>query len=134
MNGWTWLAVSAGVVVVLYALVVLALVLLGRGSHARALARFVPDCAVLFGRLARDPRVPRRYKILLFVLVGYLALPFDLIPDFIPIAGQIDDAVIVALALRAVVRRAGPELIREHWRGPTASRTFVERLCGVPAA
>jgi uncharacterized membrane protein YkvA (DUF1232 family) len=101
--------------------------------HARAVARFVPDCAVLFSRLARDTRVPRRHKALLVALVGYLALPFDLIPDFIPIAGQFDDAIIVALALRSVVRQAGPELIHEHWPGPDSSLILIQRLAGIPA-
>jgi uncharacterized membrane protein YkvA (DUF1232 family) len=58
----------------------------------------LPDCIVLVTRLAREPRVPRRRKLLLFALVGYLALPFDLVPDFIPVAGQLDDAIIVALS------------------------------------
>jgi uncharacterized membrane protein YkvA (DUF1232 family) len=106
---------------------------LGRSTDARALARFVPDCAVLFSRLVRDRRVPRRHKALLIALVGYLALPFDLIPDFIPVAGQLDDAIIVALALRAVVRHAGPQLLREHWPGPASSLALVERLSGLPA-
>jgi uncharacterized membrane protein YkvA (DUF1232 family) len=65
------------------------------------------------------------------VLVGYLALPFDLVPDFIPIAGQLDDAVIVALALRAVLRASGPDLVREHWPGPESSLAVVLRLAGV---
>jgi uncharacterized membrane protein YkvA (DUF1232 family) len=133
MSGWTWLAVAAGVVLTLYAMVVLALALRGRRADARAVARFVPDCAVLFSRLTRDERVPRRHKALLFGLVGYLALLFDLIPDFIPIAGQLDDAIIVALALRAVVRQAGSELIHEHWPGPDSSLILIQRLSGIPA-
>jgi len=133
MSGWSWLAVAAGAVVTLYALVVLALAMRGRRADAHAVARFVPDCAVLFSRLVRDARVPRRHKALLLALVGYLALPFDLIPDFIPIAGQLDDAIIVALALRAVVRQAGPQLIREHWPGPDSSLILIQRLAGIPA-
>jgi uncharacterized membrane protein YkvA (DUF1232 family) len=133
MSGWTWLAVTAGAMLTLYALVVLVLALRGRRADARAVARFVPDCAVLFSRLARDARVPRRHKALLLALVGYLALPFDLIPDFIPIVGQLDDAIIVALALRAVVRHAGPELVREHWPGPNSSLILIQRLSGIPA-
>jgi uncharacterized membrane protein YkvA (DUF1232 family) len=133
MSGWAWLAVAAGVMLTLYALFVLALALRGRGADARVAARFVPDCAVLFSRLARDARVARRHKALLLALVAYLALPFDLIPDFIPIAGQLDDAIIVALALRAVVRQAGPQLIREHWPGPDSSLILIQRLSGIPA-
>jgi uncharacterized membrane protein YkvA (DUF1232 family) len=74
-------------------------------ADARALARFVPDCVVLLTRLVRDPRVPRRSKVLVAALLPYLALPFDLIPDFIPVVGQLDDAILVAFVLRRVVRR-----------------------------
>lgn len=94
------------------------LIVAGRRTEARALAGFVPDCIVLVGRLLRDPRVPRRRKLLLVAVAGYLALPFDLVPDFIPIAGQLDDAIILALALRGLLRGGGDELIRENWPGP----------------
>jgi uncharacterized membrane protein YkvA (DUF1232 family) len=99
-------------------------------ADASAIARFVPDCAVLFGRLLRDPRVPRRSKALVAALIPYLALPFDLIPDFIPVAGQLDDAVLVAFFLRRVVRRTGPELLRELWPGPDSSLRVVLRAAG----
>jgi uncharacterized membrane protein YkvA (DUF1232 family) len=88
------------VVVAVWSVFAIWLVAVGRREDARALATFVPDCIVLVTRLARDPRVPRRRKLLLFALVGYLALPFDLVPDFIPVAGQLDDVIIVALVLR----------------------------------
>src|ERR1041385_6971849 len=97
-----------------YAALVSWLVIRGRREHARALATFIPDCIVLMTRLARDPRVPRRRKLLLIGLAGYLALPFDLVPDFIPVAGQLDDAIIVALVLRSIVRSGGEDLIREQ--------------------
>jgi len=87
MSWWGWLLVSIGIVAVVYAVFVIVLVLVGRRGEARALATFIPDCIILITRLARDPRVPRRRKLLLFGLVGYLTLPFDLVPDFIPIAG-----------------------------------------------
>lgn len=90
-------------------------------SHARAIAGFVPDCLVLFKRLLGDPRVPRRRKALLAGVIAYLAMPFDLIPDFIPVIGLLDDALVVVLALRAIVGGGGPELLREHWPGPDAS-------------
>jgi uncharacterized membrane protein YkvA (DUF1232 family) len=131
-QSWSqWLLVAAAVVVVLYALLVLALVLAGRRQDARALARFIPDCVVLFRRLLGDARVPRRHKLLLAAMIGYLALPFDLIPDFIPVAGQLDDAIIVALALRSVLGSGGSHLLREHWPGPASSLDVLTRLSGV---
>jgi uncharacterized membrane protein YkvA (DUF1232 family) len=107
---------------------VVALVLLGRRGDARAFATFIPDCIVLVTRLARDERVPGRRKLLLLALVGYLALPFDLVPDFIPVAGQLDDAIIVALVLRHFVRAGGEALIRELWPGPEESLALILRL------
>jgi uncharacterized membrane protein YkvA (DUF1232 family) len=113
-----------------YAALVAALVVAARRGSARDVARFIPDCIVLVRRLFGDPRVPRRHKMLLGVLVGYLALPFDLVPDFIPIAGQVDDALAVVLVLRAVLRGSGTELLREHWPGPASSLAFVLRFAG----
>ncbi|HEX8742235.1 MAG TPA: DUF1232 domain-containing protein [Thermoleophilaceae bacterium] len=106
------------------------MLLLGRREDARAWAGFVPDCAVLFKRLLRDGRVPRGRKLLIGGLVAYLAMPFDLVPDFIPVAGQLDDAIVVAVVLRTVLRGAGAELVREHWPGPAASLAVMLRLAG----
>ena len=128
MTGWSWLLPAASAVLALYASLVLALVLAGRRHDARALAGFVPDCVVLFRRLLSGERLPRRSKLLLAALIGYLALPFDLIPDFIPVAGQLDDMIIVALALRSVLRAGGPQLVREHWPGPPASLSALTQL------
>jgi uncharacterized membrane protein YkvA (DUF1232 family) len=63
----------------------------------------------------------------------YLVVPIDLVPDFIPVAGQLDDAVVVGLALRGVVRAAGPSLIAEHWPGPASSLGVILRLAGIRA-
>jgi uncharacterized membrane protein YkvA (DUF1232 family) len=123
-----WALVAAGAVVALYVLAVTALVVLGRRVDARALAGFVPDCIVLVRRLLRDPRVPRGRKVLLGLLVGYLALPVDLVPDFIPVAGQLDDAIVVAVVLRGIVRSGGADLLGEHWPGPERSLTLVRAL------
>jgi uncharacterized membrane protein YkvA (DUF1232 family) len=114
--------------IVLYAVAVLALAACGRRVEARALAGFVPDCVVLFRRVIGDPRVPRRRKLALGCLVAYLASPVDLVPDFVPGIGQLDDAVVTALALRYVLRGAGPQLLREHWPGPDRSLALLERL------
>lgn len=124
------LVVAAGIALALYVAFVLVLLVLGRREAARALAGFIPDCIVLVRRLLADERLPRRHKLMLGALIGYLALPFDLVPDFIPVAGQLDDAVIVALVLRAVLRGSGPALMREHWPGPPAALAVILRLAG----
>lgn len=129
--GWFgWLLVSLAIVAAIYAAFVGWLYGCGRRDDARAMATFIPDCIVLVTRLARDPRVPRRRKLLLFGLVGYLSLPFDLVPDFIPVAGQLDDAVIVALVLRHFVKAGGEPLIRELWPGPERSLAVILRMAG----
>lgn len=128
MTGASWLLAALLAGVALYAACVLWLLSVGRRQDARALAGFIPDCIVLFRRLLGDERVSRRGKALLVVTVGYLALPFDLVPDFIPVVGQLDDAIIVAAALRTVLRAGGAALIREHWPGPPASLDVLNRL------
>jgi uncharacterized membrane protein YkvA (DUF1232 family) len=124
--GWVLMAATGGLGA--YAVFLGCLVAAGRGTDARALAGFIPDCVVLVRRLLGDDRVPRRRKAALMALVGYLSLPLDLVPDFIPVAGQIDDAIVAALALRYVLRAGGPGLLREHWPGPEVSLDAVVRL------
>jgi len=116
---------------VVWVVAVVALLVAGQRTDARALAGFIPDCLVLVRRLLGDSRVPRRRKLLLVGLVGYLALPFDVVPDFIPIAGQLDDVIVVGLVLRSLVRVDGGELVREHWPGPQRSLELVLRAAGV---
>lgn len=125
---WSWLIVAAAAVVLVYGAFVAWLVIAGRREDARAVAAFVPDCVVLFRRLLADRRVPRSRKLLMAGLIAYLAMPFDLVPDFIPVAGQLDDAIVVALVLRSLLRSGGPELLREHWPGPESSLNAVMHL------
>lgn len=128
MPWWEWSLIAVGVTLVVYAVFVLSLLAAGRRTDARAFARLIPDCAVLVSRLVRDRRVPRRRKLLLLALGAYLVLPFDVVPDFIPIAGQLDDAILVALVLRHLVRTQGAGLVRELWPGPERSVELVLRL------
>jgi uncharacterized membrane protein YkvA (DUF1232 family) len=130
VSGWAAVALGIGITLVAYATFVLALVLLGRREAARAVATLVPDCVVLFRRLLGDPRVSTRHKLVLAALVPYLVLPFDLVPDFVPVAGYLDDSVLVALVLGFVLRRSGPALVEEHWPGPPASLRLLVRIAG----
>ena len=134
MSWWEWLLVALGVFVVLWAGFVALLYATGRREDASALAGFIPDCIVLVHRLLHDPRVQRRRKLLLVALIAYLALPFDLVPDFIPVAGQLDDVIIVVLVLRQVLRGGGEALLREHWPGPETSLRVVLRAAGRTAS
>lgn len=79
--------------------------------------RLLPDTVRLLRRLATDQATPRGAKVRLWLLFAYLAMPVDLVPDFVPVLGYADDAIIAAAVLRSVVRRAGPEAVRRHWRG-----------------
>jgi uncharacterized membrane protein YkvA (DUF1232 family) len=124
------LLAAVAVLIALYAAFVVALLALGRREDARAVAGFVPDCVVLFKRLLRDGRVPKSRKVLVALLLVYLASPIDLIPDLIPVAGQLDDAILVAAVLRAVLRGAGEPLLREHWPGPDSSLSLMARMAG----
>jgi uncharacterized membrane protein YkvA (DUF1232 family) len=130
MSTAAWLAIGGGVLVAAWLALVAALTVAGRRSDARALAGFVPDCVILVRRLLRAPRVPRRRKALLVLAAFYLASPIDLVPDFIPIAGQLDDALLLAFVLRRVVGSSGAALLAEHWPGPASSRTIIQRLAG----
>lgn len=130
MSAGSWLLVSVGLVLVIYVVFIGALVALGRRGDARAIAGFVPDCVVLLGRLARDPDLPRRRWLVLVLVAGYLAMPFDLVPDFLPVVGYLDDAIVVILTLRWLLRRVGAECIKLQWPGPASSLQVVLRLAG----
>jgi uncharacterized membrane protein YkvA (DUF1232 family) len=122
-----WVLAGAAVTLALYVAFVVVLVAAGRGAAARAVAGFVPDCLVLFRRLLGDARVPRGRKVVLWALLAYLAVPVDVVPDFIPVAGQLDDVVVVVLVLRLFLRRAR-DLVTELWPGPRSSLDVILRL------
>jgi len=87
---------------------------------AREAARFVPDVVVLFRDVAQDPRVPRRVKYEVGAAAAYLLLPIDVIPDFIPGLGQLDDVAVIGWAMRRLLLGAGESVLREHWRGTSS--------------
>jgi uncharacterized membrane protein YkvA (DUF1232 family) len=107
------------------------LFLAGRRAGAKELAMFLPNLIVLFKGLATDSRVPRSSKLLLVFGAAWFASPIDLVPEFIPVLGPLDDAVVAALILRAVVRRAGRQVAIDHWRGEARTLETLLRAAGV---
>lgn len=97
----------------------------------REAVRLLPDVLRLISRLARDRALPRAVRVRLWLLLGYLALPFDLVPDFVPVLGYADDAVLVVWALRSVTRRAGAPAVARHWPGTPDGLLVVRRLAGL---
>lgn len=128
MPVWQWTLIGLAATTAVYAAFVGALLVAGRRSDAAALARLIPDCVVLFRRLLADPRLSRWRKLPVILLIGYLAMPIDVVPDFIPVVGLLDDAILVALVLRTVLHGAGRNLVEEHWPGPQQSLRLILRL------
>jgi uncharacterized membrane protein YkvA (DUF1232 family) len=130
MRGWlTGLAVAVGLAVAGWALLLLLARRLPPGP-LRDLARFIPDCVTTVRRLRRDPRVPRRAKVAVVVAAVWLASPIDLIPEFLPLIGPLDDVIVVALALRYAGRQVPRQVLLDAWPGQPG---VLERLLG-PAA
>jgi len=119
------------VAVAVWAVVVAALVISGRKWMAIAAAKVLPDLVRLLRGLARDPRVPRGSKWLLGFAALWVISPIDLIPEFIPVAGPLDDIVVVALVLRHVLKKAGRAVAEEHWTGDPAILERILKLSGV---
>jgi uncharacterized membrane protein YkvA (DUF1232 family) len=97
----------------------------------RDAVRLVPDVLRLLKRLTADPSLPRGVRLRVVLVLGYLAMPIDLVPDFIPVLGYADDVVVVAIVLRSVVRAAGPEPLDRHWPGTPEGLRVVRELCGI---
>ncbi len=124
------LLVGVAIALVLWVVVIVALVAMGRIAVARELIALVPNMLLLFKDLLRDERVPRSAKLWLGFAAVWLASPIDLIPEFIPVLGPLDDAVVAAAVLRHLVRKAGNEVVYEHWRGEPSTISRVLRLFG----
>lgn len=136
MWGSWWLdlliGLAAGVLLAWMTLFVVLAIVRPRGGLLREALRLLPDLLRLLPRLARDRSLPRNARIALALLLAYLASPLDLVPDFIPVLGFADDAIIVAAVLRWVVRRAGVQVVRRQWPGTADGFAVLCRLAGLP--
>jgi uncharacterized membrane protein YkvA (DUF1232 family) len=128
------LTLGAGIVVSWLTLLIALLLARPKGPMLAEAMRLMPDLLRLLRRLAADRNLPRGVHARLVLLLVYLALPVDLVPDFVPVVGYADDAIIVAAVLRAVVRRAGIEAVRAHWPGTDSGFAALARLTGLYAA
>jgi len=122
------LLIAAVIAVGVWILAIFALLAFGRRSKARELAALIPNLLVLFRGLLRDPRVPRSSKLWLWVAVAWLVSPIDLIPEFIPVAGPLDDAIVAALVLRHILSRTNRSVLADHWRGDPATLDAIIRF------
>ena len=126
-------AILAGLLVVYVVALVLLYLYARRNPETvsmRSALRLLPDLLRLCRSLLSDQEVPRSVRVLIVVLLAYLVLPIDLVPDFIPVLGYADDVIIVAIVLRAVIRRTGPELLTRLWKGNDDGLRVVLRLAG----
>jgi uncharacterized membrane protein YkvA (DUF1232 family) len=135
MPDWAWTLVGVLGGLLLCWLVLMAVLWATRPDdlRLRELLRLLPDVLRLVHRLAGDGTLPRGVRVRLWLLLGYLALPFDLVPDFVPVLGHADDAVVVALVLRSVVRHAGAAAIDRHWPGTPDGLAALRRASRLPA-
>jgi uncharacterized membrane protein YkvA (DUF1232 family) len=135
MTGSFWwdllLGMAAALLLAWIALVIGLVVARPRGGLLREALRLLPDVLRLVRRLVADPALPRGVRIRLGLLLAYLACPIDLIPDFIPVLGYADDAIIVTAVLRGVARRAGIDAVRAHWPGTDDGFAAIARLTGL---
>jgi uncharacterized membrane protein YkvA (DUF1232 family) len=126
------LGIAVGLGVAYLALLGALLAVRPKGNLLGEALRLLPDLLRLLRRLAADPEVPRAVRVRLWLLLGYLAMPIDLVPDFVPVLGYADDAIIVSFVLRSVVRRAGVPMIRRHWPGTDDGLAALARLTRLP--
>jgi uncharacterized membrane protein YkvA (DUF1232 family) len=126
-----WLLIAGLALVGLWLLAVLVSVWLGRKTLGRELLNLLPNLVRLFRGLLGDERVPRSSKALLLLGAVWLASPIDLIPEFLPGVGAMDDAMVAGLVLRHVVKRAGPDVVKDHWRGDPRTIGLLLRVARV---
>lgn len=124
------IGLSIGLLVMWIGLLLLLLLLVPHGVDLAEAKQFVPDVVRLVRDLAKDKSLGGGVRGRLLLLLAYLASPLDLVPDFVPVLGYVDDVIIVAAVLRSVIRRAGPDALDQRWRGTTQGLAVVRRLTG----
>ena len=138
MTGLRWadllIGIASAMLLAWVALLIALVIVRPRSGLLREALRLLPDVLRLVRRLAADTSQPRGVRIRLVLLLIYLASPIDLIPDFIPVLGYADDAIIVTAILRTVVRRAGLPAVRAHWPGTDDGFAALARLTGLSTA
>jgi uncharacterized membrane protein YkvA (DUF1232 family) len=136
MTGVWWgdlvLGAGAGLAAAWAALVTTFVLARPRGGGLAEAVRLLPDTLRLVRRLAADRGLSRGVRVRLVLLLAYLAMPIDLIPDVIPVLGYADDAIVVIVVLRSAVRRAGIDAVRRHWPGTDAGFAALCRLIRWP--
>ena len=125
-----WLIIAAIVVALSWVMMIILARRLPPGL-AKDLASVLPACVTTARRLRKDPRVPRRVKIVVAFAGLWVLSPIDLIPEFLPVIGPLDDIVVVAFALRYAARRIPPEALVEAW---PAERRILDRLAPATAS
>lgn len=135
MNWWEILLSVLGGLILVYAVLLVLLAVHAR-RHPETVGlkealRLLPDLLVLLRRLIADPATPGGVRLRLVGLLVYLAMPIDLVPDFIPVIGYADDAVVVALVLRSVIRHSGTQALQRQWPGSPAGLELILKLAGV---
>ena len=126
------LLIAVTILLAVYLVLVAALIVSGRRLAAKELATLLPNLVRLFKDLTTDARVPRRAKVVLALAAVWLVSPIDLLPEFLPVVGPLDDAVVAALALRYLIRRSGVDVVREHSRGEPATLDAILRAARIP--
>jgi uncharacterized membrane protein YkvA (DUF1232 family) len=105
-----------------------------RSTPPGEVVRLVPDVLRLIRRLARDRTIARSVRFPVWLLIAYLASPLDLVPDVIPVIGFADDVIVIAVVLRRLVRRAGPDTVERHWSGTPEGLVALRALLRLPAS
>ncbi|MDH4112052.1 MAG: DUF1232 domain-containing protein [Actinomycetota bacterium] len=125
------LLIALGVIAAIWVVAIVALWFFGRRVAAAQLVRAIPDLLALCRGLLRDARVPLGSKLLVGGALVWVLSPIDLVPEFIPVLGPLDDVIVLGLVLRHLVKRAGHDVVADHWRGDPRVLRVALRIAGV---